>query len=121
VAKRSFSMLAAGLVALMGCGDDTGETTPVDCSTVKPFSELTQPFSKCTTCHTSSLTDLTTRQSAPLEYNYDTYAEAIKFPEKMVATLRADAEFPMPPSTDPQLTEAEKTDLITWAECDTPE
>jgi uncharacterized membrane protein len=120
VAKRSFSMLAC-VMALVGCGDDTGETVPVDCSTVKPFSELGQAFSKCTTCHTSSLTDLTSRQSAPLEYNYDTYEEAIKFPAKLVATLQADAEFPMPPAEDPQLTEAEKTDLLTWAECDTPQ
>jgi hypothetical protein len=113
-------MLAACLVVVVGCGDD-GETVPVDCSTVKPFSELSSAFSKCTSCHTSALTDLTSRNSAPLEYNYDTYAEASKFPDKLIASLQPDAPAPMPPVGDPQLTETELNDLLTWAECDTPE
>jgi uncharacterized membrane protein len=119
VTKRSFSILAACMMAAVGCGDD-GETV-VDCASVKPFSELSQAFSKCTACHTSALTDLTSRNSAPLEYNYDSYEEAIKFPDKLVASLQADAPAPMPPAEDPQLTETEKADLVTWAECDTPQ
>ena len=115
-----FSVLFA-VSAFAACGDDTEST--VDCATVTPkgYSELSVAFGKCTSCHNSSLTDLVSRANAPLEYNYDTYEEAKKFPEKLLGTLEEGATYPMPPATDVQLTATEKADLQAWAGCDTPE
>lgn len=117
---RTFA-LGFALVFAVGCD---GESTEADCSTVKTYAEVQGALAKCTACHNSALTTLESRGEspyAPLEYNYDTYEEAKKFPEKAVATLGSDAAIPMPPATDPQLTDQQLTDLRTWFECDTPQ
>lgn len=114
---------ALGLTLVFAIGCD-GESTEVDCSTVKGYSEIQGALAKCTTCHHTALTDLMQRGDppyAPLEYNYDTYDEAKKFPDKLSATLVEDAAKPMPPATDPQLTAQEHADLLAWAECGTPQ
>ena len=59
---------------------------------MKGYSELSGAFSKCTNCHDSALTNATDRQAAPADVNYDTYVTA-----------------------------TEKTDILTWAQCDTPQ
>ncbi|MBL8742934.1 MAG: hypothetical protein JNK04_17620 [Myxococcales bacterium] len=102
--------------ASIGCGDDSG-TNAVDCSTVKGFSELGGAFAKCTACHSTTLTSPTDRQAAPVGYDYDTYEAAKKFPEAITEQVEDD-EMPFDPS--PKLTAQEKTDMLTWAACETP-
>jgi uncharacterized membrane protein len=106
------------LSVLAACGDSGSTTGSVDCSTVKGYSELTSAFSKCTNCHDSALTNPTDRQAAPADLNYDTYdaakAQAADIADQINQGL-------MPPSDQPQLTATEKTDLLTWAACDTPQ
>ncbi|MFO0549347.1 MAG: hypothetical protein U0271_13225 [Polyangiaceae bacterium] len=99
----------------LGCGDDGTGGGNVDCTTVKKYSQLT--WTKCTNCHSTLLTDLTSRQSAPLEYNYDSYDEAKKFPDQLVEQVEDDE---MPPAGSTALTASEKTDMLTWAQCGTP-
>lgn len=103
-----------------GCSDDTGTGggSAVDCTTVKPYSQLNQAFSKCTTCHSSELTTATDRQSAPEGFDYDTYELAIQHPEEIAEQIEDGL---MPPDGSPALTTTEANDLITWARCDTPE
>lgn len=119
--KRVFSVVllvtAAAALATNGCGDDTADGTPVDCTTVKKYSELSTAWSKCTSCHSTQLTDPTDRQSAPDEFNYDTYEVAKQFPAEIKEQVEDDE---MPPDGSPTLTTQEKTDLLTWVECNTP-
>ncbi len=111
-------MIAVGVsTANVGCGDDSGTGGTVDCGTVKGFSELSGAFSKCTACHSTDLATATERQAAPLGYDYNTYEDAKKFPEAITEQVEDD-EMPFDPS--PALTEQEKTDMLTWAACDTP-
>ena len=119
MSTRTFA-LGLALVFAIGCDGES----EVDCSTVKTFTEVQGALNKCTACHSSALTELTSRGDAPhapLEYNYDSFVEASKFPEKASATLGEEAAIPMPPATDPQLSPQELTDLRTWFECDTPQ
>ena len=59
-----------------GEGDEGGEGPNVDCATVTPpkYSEITA-WSKCVTCHSSTLTGAA-RANAPAAINYDTYDAA---------------------------------------------
>jgi uncharacterized membrane protein len=115
---------AIGLIAIgvstanVGCGDSGTGGGTVDCSTVKGFSELSGAFSKCTTCHATTLTNATDRQAAPVGYDYDTYEAAKKFPDAITEQVEDD-EMPSPGS--PTLTPQEKTDMLTWAACETPQ
>ncbi|HTJ82076.1 MAG TPA: hypothetical protein VL400_10150 [Polyangiaceae bacterium] len=105
---------------LAACGDSGTSSGGIDCSTVTPkgYSELSGAFSKCTTCHDSALTSPTDRQSAPSDVNYDTYEAASAQADKIVEQLDQGL---MPPSDQPQLTDTEKTDLLNWASCGTPQ
>lgn len=114
---------AIGLIAFsvgttgVGCDDGGSGGSTVDCSTVKGFSELSGAFSKCTTCHSTTLTTATDRQAAPVGYDYDTYEAAKQFPDAITEQVEDD-EMPFDPS--PDLTAQEKTDMLTWAACETP-
>lgn len=109
----AFSVSTAGV----GCDDGGSGGAAVDCSTVKGFSELSGAFSKCTACHSTDLATATERQAAPLGYDYNTYEDAKKFPEAITEQVEDD-EMPFDPS--PELTAQEKTDMLTWAACETP-
>jgi uncharacterized membrane protein len=114
---------AIGLIAFsvsttgVGCDDGGSGGATIDCSTVKGFSELSGAFSKCTACHSTDLATATERQAAPLGYDYNTYEDAKKFPEAITEQVEDD-EMPFEPS--PALTPTEKTDMLTWAACETP-
>ena len=102
------------------CDSGGGEEGPnVDCSTVTApkFAEVTA-FAKCTTCHSSTLTDPAARRSAPSAVNYDTHSAAVASADKGMEEVY---EGEMPPAGNPQLTEAEKTQIYNWASCDTPQ
>jgi len=124
MSKHVLGLLSAvGLIGIsvatanVGCGDDGSGGAPIDCSTVKGFSELSGAFQKCTDCHSSTLVTATERQAAPAGFDYDTYEVAKKFPEAITEQVEDD-EMPSPGS--PTLTAAEKTDMLTWAGCETP-
>jgi uncharacterized membrane protein len=118
LALVALSATALGLTSNVGCGDSDGSGGGADCTTVKGYSELGVAFSKCTNCHSSELTTPTERQSATVGFDYDTYALAAADPAAIIEQVEDDE---MPPSGSPTLTETEKTDLLTWAECGTPE
>jgi uncharacterized membrane protein len=115
----SVLVLAASLGGFVasGCSDDTADGTS-DCSTVKGYAELSTAFSKCTNCHASTLTGAA-RNSAPEGQNYDTY-DLAKAQASKIATRLRDTANPMPPPGYPPLAETERTDLITWGDCDAP-
>lgn len=116
------TVVFAGLAALtlnVGCGDSGTGGGDIDCTTVavKKYSELGVAFSKCTSCHSSTLVSPTDRQSATVGYDYDTYEGAKKFPDRIQARVE---KGDMPPVGSPTLTATEADDLINWAACGTP-
>jgi len=116
--------LGAAIISILalvaGCGDSGTSSGGIDCSAVTPkgYSELSGAFSKCTTCHDSSLTSPTDRQSAPDDVNFDNYDDAKASAEDSIGQIN---EGLMPPSDQTQLTATEKTDLLNWATCGTPQ
>ena len=117
--QRLLVPTALALISLLAACGDSGDTgAPVDCSTVKTYGELSGAFSKCTTCHDSTLTNATDRQAAPDDVNFDTYDAAKASAADSVDQIN---QALMPPSDEAQLTAAEKTDLLTWFQCDTPQ
>lgn len=118
LALVALSAAALGLTSNVGCGDSDGSGGGADCSTVKGYSELGTAFSKCTSCHSSELSTPTERQSATVGFDYDTYDLAKSDAAAIIEQVEDDE---MPPSGSPTLTQTEKTDLLTWAECGTPE
>jgi uncharacterized membrane protein len=106
--------LTAGLGILLTAPACGGE---VDCTTVKKYSELSVAFEKCTSCHSSTLTNLTSRNAAPLGTDYDTYDLAKTQAADIVEQLENGE---MPPADEPALTDQEYDDLLTWASCGTP-
>ena len=98
------------------CGDSSGTGTPIDCetATVKTFDEISGAFSKCTSCHDSALVGPTDREAAPDGVDYDTCAGA----DVKRADISSQIEQGlMPPSDKPQLSDTERTDLLTWVAC----
>ncbi|NUP11476.1 MAG: hypothetical protein HOW73_35975 [Polyangiaceae bacterium] len=114
------AVVAALTIVNVGCGDSGtgGEGGGADCTDVKGYAELGTAISKCTNCHSSELTTPTERQSAPEGFDYDTYELAKQHPDEIAEQLE---EGLMPPSGSPTLTDTEKSDLIKWASCGTPE
>jgi len=94
-------------------GDDEG--TNVDCNTVTvpKFADMTA-WAKCTTCHSSALT-ATSRNGATPGINFDTFAAAMASAQTAMDEVE---EGSMPPGGG--LTADEKTQIINWASCDTP-
>ncbi len=111
-------LLSASLLPACDDGGGGHDGPDIDCTTatVPKFAEMTA-WAKCTTCHSSTLTS-DARRGAPMDVNYDTYAGA-----KAKAQLAMDevyaGEMPLP--GNPELTEEEKTQIYTWASCDTPQ
>jgi uncharacterized membrane protein len=112
------AVMALAIAAAAGCGGDSGSGGTsggnVDCSTAKGYAELTAAFDKCTSCHNES----SPAQGVPSGTYYDTF-DGAKANAADIASRINDGT--MPPADSEQLTDAEKTDLLTWAGCDTPE
>lgn len=98
------------------CGDSSGTGAAIDCetATVKTFDEISGAFSKCTSCHDSALVGPTDRQAAPDGVNYDTCDGARAEASAITSQINDGL---MPPSDQPQLSDTEKTDILTWAAC----
>ncbi len=97
-------------------GDDEGANN-VDCGTVTvpKFAEMTA-WAKCTTCHSSTLTAMD-RKAAPPGIDFDTYASAKANAQTAMDEVEEGA---MPLAGYPELTADEKSQIINWASCDTP-
>ena len=115
---------AVGLAAT-GCGDDTSTGGDADCSTVKTYSELSSAFGRCTGCHSSTLVGATARYAAPDGTDYDTYEGAKQQAEapkgKDLVSRIQDGTMPLSPMPGGNFQGTEKQDLITWAQCGTPQ
>lgn len=90
----------------------------IDCNSgaVPKFSELSG-LSKCTSCHSSTLSGAE-RADAPGDVNFDTYAAAREEAVEAVEELETDS---MPPAGSPELTSAEIEAIRRWSACGTPE
>jgi len=110
-------LLAAPLLPACDGGEET-DGPNIDCATatVPKFAEMTA-WGKCTNCHSSSLTGAA-RNAAPEGINYDNFADARANAQTAMHEVY---EGEMPLAGSPDLTEAEKTQIYTWASCDTPQ
>jgi uncharacterized membrane protein len=112
------TLAAVTLAVGVGCGGDsgTGGSTggSVDCSSVKGYAELTTAFDKCTSCHNES----SPAAGVPSGTYYDSY-DGAKANAGDIAERINDGT--MPPQDSEQLTDDEKSALVTWASCDTPQ
>lgn len=86
----------------------------MDCSGDVPTFGEVGAFSKCTSCHSSTLSGAA-RADAPANVNFDTYAGAEAQATKAVEEVQ-EGQMP-PPSTGSALSDAEKKELFTWALC----
>lgn len=102
-----------------GSGNDAGDVPEVDCDAAPTpkYSEMASVWTKCTTCHASTVTGAA-RAAAPVDVNFDTYAAAKA--EAMTA-MHEVYEGAMPPTGSPALSSDEEQQLYRWASCGTPE
>lgn len=102
-----------GLLFALGCGKELPE---VDCTMVTPqtYSQLAI-ISVCTGCHSSQLSGAS-RNGAPGDVDYDTFAEAKAGAEEGAAEVFGGD---MPPGGG--VNEADKQAFYEWALCGTPQ
>jgi len=99
-----------------GGGGNDGPNIDCTTATVPKFAAMTA-WAKCTTCHSSTLAS-DARRGAPAGINYDNYADARTHAQQAMDQVYA-GEMPLP--GNPELTEEEKTQIYTWASCETPQ
>lgn len=119
--------LFASLVLLVGCGTDAVDRTPDDplpdpevceTETFLRYDNFAAGFSAdwCRGCHSSAVPE-GGRQDAPLDVNFDTEADLVKWRERIL--VRATGETPtMPPAGGPS--EEERQLLREWIDCGMP-
>ena len=112
------ALLLCTLLPACDEGGDEEEGPNVECATatVPKFSEMGAAWSKCTACHSATLTGAA-RQAAPVGINFDNFADARTHAQKAMSEVY-EGEMPLP--GQPELTEGEKTQIYNWASCDTP-
>lgn len=130
--------LVLGLVFLAGgcSGSDDDKVAEegvqlpaVDCAkeTVPTYAQVTLFHTTCVNCHSSTKTGDARKgegaKAAPVAVNFDTYAAAKDSAIPAAEELYEDERGAMPPedSTLPVATEAEKKQVLVWAQCGTPE
>lgn len=103
-------LLSAAPLACSGGG------APVDCKavTVPKYAEMTA-WGKCINCHSSALAGAK-RAGAPTGIDFDNYDAAVMDADRALSEVESGA---MPPGGG--LSGAEKTQIINWASCDTPQ
>ena len=111
-------LLSAPLLPACDSGGGGNDGPDIDCATatVPKFAAMTA-WAKCTTCHSSTLAS-DARRGAPADINYDKYADARAKAQIAMDEVYA-GSMPLPGS--PALTDEEKTQIYTWASCDTPQ
>lgn len=105
--------LLSGLAAPFACSP---AASGVDCKavTVPKYAAMTA-WKKCTNCHASTLSGAA-RVGAPPDINFDSYSDAVMDADRALSEVQSGA---MPPGGG--LTADEKTQIIDWASCDTPQ
>jgi uncharacterized membrane protein len=95
----------------------SGGGAAVDCKTVTvpKYAEMTAAWGKCTVCHSSTLTG-GSRAGAPTGIDFDKYDAAVMDADRALSEVESGA---MPPGGG--LSGSEKTQIINWASCDTPQ
>jgi uncharacterized membrane protein len=119
-----FALLAVGAAGAAGCSsdDDGGGAPTIDCSavaSVPTFAQVSVFTSTCNSCHSSTKTGAD-RKNAPVDINFDDYASA-KAHANTAQSEVAGGDMPPATYTGPKPTEAQKTELYTWAQCETPQ
>lgn len=79
------------------------------------YAEMTAAWGKCTNCHSSTLTG-GSRAGAPTGIDFDKYDAAVMDADRALSEVESGA---MPPGGG--LSGSEKTQIINWASCDTPQ
>jgi uncharacterized membrane protein len=112
---RKFQIVAllSGLAAPFACSP---ATSAVDCKavTVPKYAAMTA-WKKCTVCHASTVSGAA-RAGAPADINFDSYTDAVMDADRALSEVESGS---MPPGGG--LTADEKTQIIDWASCDTPQ
>jgi len=92
---------------------------------LRTYGELASAFGRCTGCHASTLVGATARYAAPDGTDYDTYEGAKQQAEapkgKDLVSRIQDGTMPLSPMPGGNFQGTEKQDLITWAQCGTPQ
>lgn len=88
----------------------------VDCKTVTvPSYAAMTAWKDCTSCHAATLSGAS-RAGAPPDINFDNYADAVADADRALSEVESGS---MPPGG--KIAAADKTQIINWASCDTPE
>jgi uncharacterized membrane protein len=124
---RLFSIAAVLALCVLACGGDDDDDSANNggtgggadqCDDAPTFSEVTAFSQVCVNCHSSTLTG-NDRNGAPEGYNFDQYESASDEAEEIEELVRSGE---MPPSNSGySISEAQKSALYLWIECDTPE
>ncbi len=128
--------LSLGFVLMLaGCGssgdggdEETSDVPKIDCTAamatgIPTYSQLTFLHDVCVNCHDSTKTTSEARQAANPDVNYDTYEAAKASATKGVSEVYEGGTGAMPPegSQIRHLTDPERVQFNTWAQCGTPQ
>lgn len=128
--------ILALLVLTASCSSDNKEASTdevalpdVSCATetVPKFANVTIFNKTCVTCHSSTKVGDQRKgmgaEAAPVDVNFDTYADAKASAIKAAEELYEDARGAMPPEDSglAAATETEKHEVLVWAKCGTPQ
>ncbi len=89
----------------------------IDCGavTVPKYSEMEAVWARCTSCHSTTLTD-TARNGATPGIDFDNYTDAKRNAQQAMDSVFA-GRMPLGGS----LSDPDKNSIYAWASCDTPE
>lgn len=106
-------------IAVAGCTSADASAAPQpDCkSSAVPGYANVAAFKKCTMCHSTALSS-GARNQAPPELNFNTYEGASSVSNE-IALQVSEGRMP-PPASGIKLSEAEKQQLLQWADCGAP-
>lgn len=115
-APRLVRILAASFALSAASAACTSGGTQVDCQaiTVPKYTEMTA-WAKCTSCHSTAVSG-PGRAGAPTDINFDKYDDAVMDADRAKSEVEMGA---MPPGGG--LSADEKTQIVDWASCDTPQ
>jgi hypothetical protein len=128
---RLFSIAAVLALCALACGGDDDDDSANNggtggsgggggdqCDDAPSFSEVTAFSQVCVNCHSSTLTG-SDRSGAPEGYNFDQYESARDEAEEIEELVETGQ---MPPDySGYTLSDAQKSALFLWIDCDTPE
>ena len=126
---RLFSIAAVLALCVLACGGDDDDDSATNggtggsgggdrCDDAPSFSEVTALSQVCVNCHSSTLTG-NARNGAPEGYDFDQYESASDKADEIEVLVQSGQ---MPPTySGYALSDAQKSALYLWIDCDTPE